>query len=157
MVGYYREFWRGKNKINISIGLDEWPSDVPVPIDAKLAKTGEGPFKPYWVIYLEDDKTVEKVVSWFASPHSLDEVVDAYHDHVIKKGWVENDDIHKGRFSETRWLLVYIKPNTGVRLRVSLQYWTNLNETRAMIERIVIHPWDPENGDELETLDEDLI
>jgi hypothetical protein len=135
-----RPLLRGKNKLQFWLNMEDWPKDIPLPDETILATTGEGPFRPYQVVYLEPDKTVETVIGWFIVPLSPERTFKWYQNEMVKRGYVEQE---RGDTLPTWALLRYCQPETNVRVRISIQCNPHLNQTRVMIQRSVIHPWSP--------------
>jgi len=107
-------------------------------------ETGEGPFWPYWKIYLEPDKTVEKIAGWFIVPYSLEETVEWYAIELRKQGWVETERT----YTQPTWaILRYRHPGTDsdieTHVEISIRRNRYLNRTQPMIRRVTIHPWSP--------------
>jgi len=145
LLASLREFRRRHNGILIYLRLDEWPLDVPLPAGTRVVETGDGPFDPYWRFVLEPDRTIEAVVGWFIIPPPLDEAVAWYETEMAKRRWVRLAE--EGHRLPKSAAILFRHPATNARVVVDLQTWTHRNETRAMIRRVVEHPWQPAEGE----------
>ena len=86
-----RPFTRTHDGILIHLtGIEEWPTDVPLPKEATLLVTGNEMFRPYWRLVLGLQQTIEVVIGWFTSPRSLSDIADWYQPTLENAGWLLN-------------------------------------------------------------------
>lgn len=140
-------FQRMYNGIMIHLRQDEWADDVPLPKDAVVFETGDGPFKPYWRLVLEPNQTVEILAGWFKVPSSLDQLVAWYQTEMEKMGWVKSKSFREGNSAGIN----FVSPDQKTRRRVEISILDrpDLGDSTVMIRRVVKHPWprvSKENG-----------
>ncbi len=145
VLSSYRQFRRFWDGILIWLRFEEWPSDVPLPAGTRVAKTGDGPFEPYWRFVLEPDKTIEAVVGWFILPLSLEGAIEWYQAEMTKRGWEELTE-HAYRQPQSA-AVRFQHPGSNVRVTVGMWLGPDAKHTDAMIRRIVEHPWSPPQAD----------
>jgi hypothetical protein len=116
-----------------------------------MAVTGEGPFRPYQVIYLEPDKTVETVNGWFIVPLSPEQTFAWYQSEMTRRGYAEQEC---GNTLPTWAMLRYAHPETDVRVRISIRYNPYLKQTRVMLQRSVVQSWASEDTADLPPLEQ---
>ena len=134
-------FQRTHDGIMAHLGVDEWPADVPLPAEAAVVETGDGPFWPYWRLVLEPNRTVEVVVGWFKTSLPVEEAAEWFVNEMAKLGW--QSDL-TGYQQTAGWHeLSFGHPVSGVRVEISLHDWPYKQETTALIRRVVEHPWAP--------------
>ncbi|MBK6432166.1 hypothetical protein [Candidatus Amarolinea dominans] len=140
-VNSFRKFQRMHSGVMIHLRFDEWPGDVSLPAETTVAKTGEGPFHPYWDLILKSDRTIESVVGWFIFPLSLDAAIAWYQSEMAKCGWIELTE--KGCRMPASAALHFEHPASKVRVVVGLRAGSERKVSDAFIRRIIEHPWSP--------------
>ena len=134
-----RSFRRTHNGIMVHLRLDEWAADVPLPKDAVVFETGDGPFYPYWRLVLEPDETVEVLVGWFKIPCSLDQTIAWYQAELGKSGWVNIKSFKEGETAGIN----FQRPGTNLRVDISVLNRKDHSDSSVMIRRVVKRPWTP--------------
>ncbi len=143
-------FQRMYNGIMIHLRQDEWADDVPLPKDAVVFETGDGPFKPYWRLVLEPNQTVEILAGWFKVPSSLDQLVAWYQTEMEKVDWVKSKNFREGNSAGIN----FVSPDQKTRRRVEISILDrpDLGDSTVMIRRVITHPWSSPKGNPTGTL-----
>ena len=137
----FLSFQRTHDGIMAHLGVDEWPADVPLPAEAAVVETGDGPFWPYWRLVLEPNRTVEVVVGWFKTSLPVEEAAEWFVNEIANLGW--QSDL-TGYQQTAGWHeLSFGHPVSGVRVEISLHDWPYKQETTVLIRHIAVHPWAP--------------
>ena len=86
-----RPFLRNHDGLQITLRLEDWPGDMPLPDDTAIVGIGENHellVLPYWKFILEPTRTIEKFSGWFRFPLKLAEARQWYLAELSKRGWV---------------------------------------------------------------------
>ena len=145
-----RPFRRSQNEIMIHLNFEEWPTDVPLPPGARIHELGDGPYRPYWLVRLKPELTIEAVFGWFDIPCLLNETVAWYSNEMDKLGWTRDT---KGDYQmEDSAALNFHHPQLGIRIEVRVTSPKASDGSFLQVRRILQHPYPPPDESEAEAV-----
>ncbi|MEK7808800.1 MAG: hypothetical protein AAB571_06990 [Chloroflexota bacterium] len=139
VVESIRPFFRTHDGLKIVLQLEDWPAELPLPPNTSIVGMGEDHKElvhPYWRFVFESEKTIQVVGGWFKFALPLPDTIDWYKKQLSSLGWhLSEESNHRDDWT----VLLFVCPEKNARLRLSLQRWENLNETRLLVARITEH------------------